>query len=115
MGRRAGPEGEEHAEERPGGDLRELVHVPDRVPVPDDRHPRLPRGGGDSDRLLHFGRDLEVPGWPDDLPDHHLQVAGRDEAWPVIGVLSGPDQAFLVWSLSGWLVSKFLSVLQPAE
>merc|ERR1712216_1062689 len=84
MGRRAGPEGEEHAEERPGGDLRELVHLPDRVPLPDDWHPRLPRGGGDSDRLLHFGRDLQVSGWPDDLPDHHLQVPGRDEAWPVI-------------------------------
>merc|ERR1712146_436092 len=81
----AGPEGQEHAEERPGGDLRELVHLPDRVPLPDDWHPRLPRGGGDSDRLLHFGRDLQVSGWPDDLPDHHLQVPGRDEAWQVSG------------------------------
>merc|ERR1712094_144615 len=74
-----GPKGEGDAEERAVGDLHQLVHLPDRVPLPHAWHPRRPRGGRNSGWLLRLGRYLEVPGWPDDLPDHHLQVSERRE------------------------------------
>merc|ERR1712072_970704 len=69
--------GEAHDRQRTGLDLRQLVHLPDRVPFPHDGY--YGQRGGDlhPDRLLRFGYHLEVWCRPHDLPDHDRQVQER--------------------------------------
>merc|ERR1712187_858189 len=57
-----------------GADGDFVVHLPDRVPVPNARNQRCQVCCGHPDRLLHLGHHLEVRCWTRDLPDHVRQV-----------------------------------------
>merc|ERR1712139_663244 len=87
---RVRPRREGHAPERPIDHGHQLVHVPDRVPLPDAPHWRGGRRDRDPDRLLRLGHHLKVRCRLDDLPDHHAEVQQR-EVCQAFGLNGGVD------------------------
>merc|ERR1712199_115691 len=70
-----GGSGGEGADPRgPGLDRDQLVHLPDRLRLPDDGDLGAEQRGRDPARVLRLGHHLEVRGGAADLPDHEREV-----------------------------------------
>merc|ERR1719327_778158 len=59
----------------------ELVHLPDRLRLPDDGDLGAEQCGRDPARVLRLGHHLEVRGGAADLPDHEREVEEHAGGW----------------------------------